>query len=109
MNKDKLKLIGTATLVVIGIGLAGVYFDDSQETSNSSSPSVNRFNINPPTYQRYDDPTTERSYEDYGDYDCSDFSTQWEAQEFFEFEGGPYDDYHNLDSDGDGEACESLP
>lgn len=44
-----------------------------------------------------------------GDYDCSDFSTQKEAQKFFEAEGGPQKDYHNLDKDGDGVACESLP
>ena len=56
-----------------------------------------------------DDFRKERSYEEYGDYDCSDFSTQEEAQEFFEAEGGPDNDYHNLDRDGDGVACESLP
>lgn len=50
-----------------------------------------------------------RSYGEYGDYDCSDFSTQAEAQRFFEAEGGPREDYHNLDRDGDGVACESLP
>lgn len=60
-------------------------------------------------YERSDDPTTERSYADYGDRDCSDFDTQEEAQEFFESEGGPDEDYHNLDRDGDGVACETLP
>ena len=53
--------------------------------------------------------STERSYEEYGDYDCSDFSTQSEAQRFFESEGGPRSDYHGLDRDGDGVACETLP
>ena len=46
---------------------------------------------------------------EYGDYDCSDFPTQAEAQIFFEAEGGPLEDYHNLDRDSDGVACESLP
>ena len=55
------------------------------------------------------DKSTERSYGVSEDYDCSYFSTQEEAQEFFESEGGPRTDYHNLDSDGDGVACESLP
>jgi len=55
------------------------------------------------------DYSTERSYEEYGDYDCSDFSTQAEAQEFFESQGGPRTDYHGLDRDGDGVACETLP
>lgn len=41
------------------------------------------------------------------DRDCSDFSTQAEAQAFFEA-AGPGDP-HRLDHDGDGVACESLP
>ncbi|MBB4090947.1 thermonuclease family protein [Salinibacter ruber] len=44
------------------------------------------------------------------DRDCSDFDTRPEAQRFFErhrsdSSGG---DPHNLDGDGDGQACESL-
>jgi hypothetical protein len=38
------------------------------------------------------------------DYDCSDFSTQAEAEEYL-LPGDPYD----LDADGDGIACEDLP
>ena len=41
------------------------------------------------------------------DRDCGDFSTQAEAQAFFEA-AGPGDP-HRLDGDGDGIACESLP
>ncbi len=62
----------------------------------------------PGSYLKSDDYETERSYEEYGDLDCDDFDTQYEAQEFFENEGGPGEDYHNLDRDGDGIACESL-
>jgi Excalibur calcium-binding domain len=40
-----------------------------------------------------------------GDRDCADFSTQSEAQAFFE---GPGSDPHGLDGDADGLACESL-
>jgi endonuclease YncB( thermonuclease family) len=43
------------------------------------------------------------------DRDCSDFSTQASAQYFFLSAGGPYSDPHQLDSDGDGIACETLP
>lgn len=43
------------------------------------------------------------------DKDCSDFSSQAEAQAFFEAAGGPERDPHKLDRDGDGLACESLP
>jgi len=60
-------------------------------------------------FERTDDYNTERSQEEYGDYDCGDFDYQKEAQEFFESEGGPDEDYHNLDRDGDGYVCESLP
>jgi hypothetical protein len=38
------------------------------------------------------------------DYDCSDFATQAEAEEYL-LPGDPY----NLDADGDGIACEDLP
>jgi len=38
------------------------------------------------------------------DYDCADFATQEEAQEYLE-PGDPY----GLDGDGDGIACEDLP
>lgn len=39
------------------------------------------------------------------DYDCSDFSSHREAQEFYESDTF---DRHNLDGDEDGIACESL-
>jgi len=56
-----------------------------------------------------DDYSTERSFEESGDRDCSDFTTQREAQRFFESEGGPKTDFHNLDRDKDGVVCETLP
>lgn len=43
------------------------------------------------------------------DLDCQDFSTQYEAQAFYESEGGPARDAHYLDGDNDGLACERLP
>jgi endonuclease YncB( thermonuclease family) len=42
-------------------------------------------------------------------YNCSDFKTHVEAQAVFEYCGGADNDVHKLDSDGDGQACESLP
>lgn len=44
-----------------------------------------------------------------GRRDCSDFSTQADAQRFFEANGGPASDPFNLDVDNDGRACEGLP
>ena len=43
------------------------------------------------------------------DRNCSDFDTWREAQDFYEAAGGPDQDPHRLDSNGDGIACESLP
>ena len=43
------------------------------------------------------------------DRDCSDFTTQAEAQAFFLANGGPGRDPHRLDGDNDGIACERLP
>lgn len=44
-----------------------------------------------------------------GDRDCADFSTQAEAQRYFEAKGGPRSDPDRLDADHDGAACEDLP
>jgi hypothetical protein len=43
------------------------------------------------------------------DYDCTDFVSHSEAQQFFIDEGGPNSDPHGLDRDLDGLACETLP
>ncbi len=43
------------------------------------------------------------------DRNCGDFSSWWNAQNFFLAAGGPGEDPHSLDSNGDGTACESLP
>jgi micrococcal nuclease len=43
-----------------------------------------------------------------GDRDCPDFSSQREAQEYFEAKGGPGKDPDRLDGDDDGVACEAL-
>lgn len=40
------------------------------------------------------------------DRDCEEFSSQEEAQEYFESKGGPSSDPDMLDKDGDGLACE---
>jgi len=42
-------------------------------------------------------------------YNCSDFSTQAEAQNVYEYCGGVDNDIHRLDRDEDGIACETLP
>jgi hypothetical protein len=57
-------------------------------------------------------PPTRGSYENgaaVGDKDCTGFSTQAEAQMFFEEHGGPEQDPYGLDANGNGTACESNP
>ena len=76
---------------------------NKQKVRTLDSPTVEQR-----AFFRNDDPATTRSFEEYGDRDCPDFATQQEAQDFFESEGGPAEDYHNLDRDGDGVVCESL-
>lgn len=54
-----------------------------------------------------DDPGVEAAQTD---RDCADFSTQGEAQDYFDRNGGsPTNNVDNLDADGDGIACENLP
>ena len=43
------------------------------------------------------------------DRDCSDFPNQAAAQTYFISQGGPSQDPDQLDGDGDGIACDSLP
>jgi Excalibur calcium-binding domain len=43
------------------------------------------------------------------EYNCDDFKTQPESQEFFDNAGGVKGDTNRLDGDKNGEACQSLP
>lgn len=43
------------------------------------------------------------------EYNCADFSTQPEAQKFFDNAGGVSKDTNRLDGDKDAIACEDLP
>jgi len=87
-----------SSIIGLAILVGGVYFVATLFKGDSSKK-----------YQYDNDYSTTRSYEEYGDYDCSDFSTHQEAQDFFENNGGIDNDYHGLDRDGDGVACETLP
>lgn len=80
--------------VLLGIGAAGAILLGGNALLNN---------------ERTDDPSTTRDFVSPGvkDYDCGDFASQDEAQEFFEENGGPESDPHNLDRDGDGYACET--
>jgi hypothetical protein len=51
--------------------------------------------------------TAEAKYTD--EYNCDDFTTQGEAQLFFENAGGVQADTNRLDGNKDGVACQALP
>ncbi len=96
----KSALIG---IVAGGVVVAGGYALLSNNGGSSNS--------NTAPYIRTDNPRETRSFLESGeeDKDCSDFRTQRQAQAFFEANGGPLSDPHNLDRDDDGRVCESLP
>lgn len=77
-------------MLAIGVGLlvvAGLRVASAQDAAPSPTPRVTASQPEPA---------------------CYDFSSQEEAQEFYEDEGGPDQDPHGLDSDGDGIACEGM-
>lgn len=102
--KNALAGIGIGTAISLG----GIMLIERQDSGLIRSTSTT---TNPESRLRDDNPSETRSEVSPGiaDMDCSDFSTQAEAQEFFESQGGPDYDPDNLDRDGDGVACETLP
>lgn len=88
-----------ATKPIIGIFVVGfgVIFGISFFSNTDNLGSVNQINNNNP----YSYTTIDRN--------CSDFDSQIEAQLFFEANGGPNNDPHDLDRDNDGIACEWNP
>lgn len=94
-------------LVALALLVFGYFYFSSPEDNSYAPSKIDSGSVLQESIERTDDPRVERPPST-GDYDCSDFYSQEEAQEFFEEEGGPWDDPHNLDRDGDGVACESL-
>ncbi len=73
------------------------------QPTQGAAPSVPTATI-PPT------PPAGLRYDPFGpDRNCADLETYDEALAFFLAAGGPDNDPHNLDVNGDGEPCESLP
>lgn len=91
------KLFKAVVIIVPAILLSGC----SSSGGGYSNPEAD--------YSREDSDTEVQSHTEYqADKDCSDFSTQQEAQDFFIEQGGPEKDPHKLDRDKDGIACESI-
>jgi hypothetical protein len=102
---------GVTGAVLAGLVLVGGY---AMFASNQQEPTplhLNPLDASQNAYERTDNPTVTRDFLETGgpDRDCADFDTQSEAQDFFYANGGPSRDPHNLDRDGDGRVCETLP
>lgn len=87
-------VIGFLFFSIITVGVIWFFSNKNEPKRIPLFERTDNFNIERPSYT--------------GDYDCPDFATQQEAQKFFESEGGP-NDFHGLDRDNDGVACETLP
>jgi len=96
-------LVGAGAVATLLVLVGGYILINNNENSNSDQG--NTVNV------RSDNPLETRTYLPTGgpDKDCTNFSTHAQAQAFFMANGGPSSDPHNLDRDGDGVACETLP
>ena len=81
-----------------GLWADGVCEEETLAPTQTTTTNQSSYNINTSNYSCSSDL-----------YNCSNFSTHNEAQGVFEMCGGNLNDIHNLDADGDGLACESLP
>jgi len=80
------------------------------ETKSFQESKVSRDTSGNILYDKFGEITTDSSKGKKSDeYNCDDFSTQPEAQRFFEKVGGVGNDVNRLDGNKDGDACESLP
>ena len=101
-------LIITGVLAALAVG-GGLMFanQDSTNQAGKSSPTPSTDSSSSDTTPISPTPSTLGSETDGVDYDCSDFSTHEEAQEYFESQGGsPSNNVDRLDRDRDGLACE---
>ncbi len=80
------------------------------ETKSFQESKVSRDEEGNILFDKFGNITTDKATGKKSDeYNCADFSTQPEAQAFFEKVGGVGNDVNRLDGNKDGEACESLP
>jgi len=94
---------------LVGAGVAGALILGGQAFLSEDDASKVKNSIDSSTYESDTDFSATRDNLSSGesDKDCGDFSTQAEAQDFYESQGPG--DPHGLDRDNDGEVCETLP
>lgn len=107
---EKKVLLGIFSLLGVGLGMEATDHDyDLQKLAETKSLSQSRVlrdkegNVIP-----FDSPLASNAkYTD--EYNCDDFKSQPEAQNFFDKAGGVSADTNRLDGDKNGVACQSLP
>ncbi|RJR27896.1 hypothetical protein C4561_01255 [candidate division WWE3 bacterium] len=101
-----------ALLAALGLEVAQTDYDLGRlwETKSFQESKVGRDTEGNILFDKFGNITTDTALgKKADDYNCDDFSSQPEAQVFFERVGGTGNDINRLDGDKDGEACESLP
>lgn len=101
-----------ALLAALGLEVSQNDWDlgKMMQTGSVQESKVSRDSQGNILFDKYGDITTDKTKgKEADDYNCDDFSTQPEAQAFFEKVGGTGNDINRLDGNNDGEACESLP
>ena len=87
-------VLAVAVVIIGGLAVALLYFTVFNSSPDSSEETPTAIGAPTPAPVQY--------------YNCSDFGTQSEAQDYFERAGEPDLDPHRLDTDGDGIACEGY-
>ena len=113
-TKARLALVGIFIVLLAAFGLEVSQNDwdlgKLWETKSLQESKVARDESGNVLYDVFGNITTDSSVGKKADeYNCDDFSTQPNAQTFFEKVGGVGNDVNRLDGDKDGKACESLP
>jgi hypothetical protein len=109
--------IGLLIILVILLSALGLEFFETDwdlqklwETKSFEQSKIVRDQAGNFLYDKFGNITTDSTVGKLADeYNCEDFTTQPEAQLFYEKVGGVGNDVNRLDGDKDGEACESLP
>lgn len=90
-------------ILVIGLGLTGCAAPSPNSTGPLSFDSNDTSGVGTKRFTRSETGSNSGSA---SDRDCDSFSSSAAAQQFFINAGGPRNDPHDLDRDGDGYACE---
>lgn len=107
-----LAIAGIMLLAALGLEVFQKDYDIQKlwETKSFQQSEIGRDEQGNLLFDKLGNVTTDTTQGKYADeYNCDDFSTQPEAQNFFEKVGGVDNDLNMLDGDNDAVACEALP